>query len=103
MITVYIDDDFEAARLSDFLAQVRKYAVDAWGREIEDLVRYSYRDLARAEVRAGRSVPEDHPSIHPSYFASRDSLAAAATLKLWGDRVMEEISRSSPVSTRKDP
>lgn len=92
-MSLYIDEEYESNTLTDLLVEAQKIARETWYREIESRVIYRYRDLARADVKAGRSTPVDYPSFSPAVFVdSPFDTVDPRLVELWEQRLLQEIT-----------
>lgn len=82
-LTVYIDDDFTADNLDEFLRQVEAAARDRWYWAVQDRAMDSYRMMAR------------DAGILPPLSASYD-LNNAETVEVWSRHLAEELLSTPP-------
>lgn len=95
-MSLYLDHEFEAETLDGVLQEAVRAAREAWFRQIEWEVELSYRDLAKVDVRAGRSDPKDHPSLAPGVFVDEPfDLTSTDLVDLWSRRLSEQVSQRS--------
>lgn len=99
-MTIYLDRDFDATTLADLLTQVQVAATEEWFQQLESEVWYTYRDLAKAEVKAGRSTPADHPELSPGWFVESPYDVSAAQAK-WEEEVFRQVLAKSAIMNLK--
>lgn len=91
---LYIDQEYESNTLADLLVEAQEVTLEAWYRQLENAVEYSYRDLAKADIKAGRSIPADHPMFSLGEFVeSPFELMAQRTVDDWGHQLLVEITK----------
>lgn len=95
-MSIYIDESFDAATLSDLKRQVAEEAERQWRWHLQNEAWSTYRALAREDVAAGRTVAEDHPDLHPSTFEPRKAsgyydLTGAGVLDIWERACAESL------------
>lgn len=95
-MTIYLDRDFDATTIADLLAQVRAAAAEEWFQQLESEVWHTYRDLARADVKTGRSAPTDHPALSPDWFVE-SPFDFSASQALWEAELVREVTARSPL------
>lgn len=92
-MTIYLDRDFDAATLADLLTQVQIAATEEWFLHLESEVWHTYRDLARADVKAGRSTAVDHPDLSPgAWFRESDfDVLSSPIVKFYAEALDKEV------------
>lgn len=92
-MSIYIDNEYESTTLADLLVEAQEVAREAWYRNVEYSVVYTYRDLARADVKAGRSTPQDHPSLHHSVFVDDTyGINDARVAETWARELVDQLT-----------
>lgn len=86
-----LDMEFSSTTLEGCLAEAEREVRAMWKQEIEWEVELSLRAMAKADVQAGRSKPEDWPfgiDLEPMPF----EMLSAAAQQRWEEELVRQVT-----------